>query len=483
MKTGRRVIKNFLSLSAAEAASKLFGVFLIVYIARILGAKALGQLAFATAFCSYFIIFADFGLNALGIREIAKDKSRTSSYGTNILALQTVLAVLLVILLGLIVFALPLDTRIKWITFLFGLAIIPAAMNMSYIFQAHEKMEYAAVSSIITQVGYVLIGIILLYTFKNILVLPVVNFAAAFIGTAVAFYLLRNQIKFVWDRVKLSQIKMLAKNSIPFLISALAFQVYFNIDKVILQFAKGSEVLGYYSISYKLMLLITSIMGLYYSAIYPLMSSFVEKKESEKLYKLVNYTQKIIAVVATPMVIGGIFLAKELIELIFGINYSPSVLQFQILLINPLIIWIVYIFSYLLITYDLMQDYLFTVAAGAVFNIICNLIFIPLFGMTAASITTVASELVVLLASLYCFYRKRLADIIAPRLALNLYFKPVIASVLMAALLYILRDNLNIRNAYFLLASGTLCYIVFSFTIGSIKYSGIKEFIHENLKG
>ncbi|MCL5773604.1 MAG: flippase [Firmicutes bacterium] len=483
MKTSRRVIKNFLSLSATEAVTRLFGTILSIYIARTLGAGALGQLAFAAAFCSYFILFADFGLNALGIREIAKDKSKTGSYGTNILVIQTVLAFLLVILLGLIVSALPLDTRIKWITFLFGLAIIPAALNMSYIFQAHEKMEYLAVSSIISQVGYVLFGIVLLYTFKDIIVLPVVNLLTAFIGTAIAFHLLRNQIKFVWDRVNLTQIKILAKNSLPFLISALALQVYYNFDKVMLQFTAGSETVGYYSVSYKLMLLIVSVMGLYYSSIYPLMSSFAGNKEFEKLDKLVLYTQKIIAVMAVPLVIGGIFLAKEVIVIIFGAQYYPSVFQFQILLINPMVIWIVYIFSYLLITNNLMKDYIFTVAAGAIFNIIANLIFIPLFGMTAASITTVATELVVLTASLYCFYKKHHPDIVMPKLVLNLYLKPIIASALMFALLYILRDILNLKNAFFLLGTGTLSYIIFSLAIGSIKYGEIKEFIQNNLKG
>src|SRR5439155_18737402 len=79
-----RIFANFASLDLAEVAAKLLGIGLTVYVTRSFGASAFGQLAFATALASYFALVPDFGLNTLGVREIARDRTRTSTYGTSI---------------------------------------------------------------------------------------------------------------------------------------------------------------------------------------------------------------------------------------------------------------------------------------------------------------------------------------------------------------------------------------------------------------
>ena len=44
-----KVVKNFFSLSAAEAISKIFGFLAVIYLARILGAENFGKISFARA--------------------------------------------------------------------------------------------------------------------------------------------------------------------------------------------------------------------------------------------------------------------------------------------------------------------------------------------------------------------------------------------------------------------------------------------------
>src|SRR5205807_3802313 len=85
MSTIKKVSKNFAALSIAEGVTRTCAILLFIYIARVLGVTSLGELAFATSVISFFTFFADFGLTTLGIREIARCKTETDSYGTTIL--------------------------------------------------------------------------------------------------------------------------------------------------------------------------------------------------------------------------------------------------------------------------------------------------------------------------------------------------------------------------------------------------------------
>src|SRR5437588_5394069 len=131
--TTKKISKNFASLTIAEGVTRTCAILLFIYTARVLGVTSLGELAFATSVISFFTFFADFGLTTLGIREIARHKKETDSYGTNILLFQVLFALLLLTLIGLLLFFLPLGNTLKVITFYYGLGIIPLALDMSYI--------------------------------------------------------------------------------------------------------------------------------------------------------------------------------------------------------------------------------------------------------------------------------------------------------------------------------------------------------------
>ena len=147
----KKVSKNFASLTLAEGVTRACAILLFIYTARVLGVTSFGELAFATAVISFFTFFADFGLTTLGIREIARHKKETDSYGTNILLFQVLFTLFLLMLLGVLLLFMPIGNTLKVITFFYGLGLIPLALDMSYIFQAHEKMEYVLVGKTVNE--------------------------------------------------------------------------------------------------------------------------------------------------------------------------------------------------------------------------------------------------------------------------------------------------------------------------------------------
>ena len=464
MNTGRRVLKNFLSLSISEAASRLAGIVLTIYIARTLGAGVFGQLSFVLALVAFFNIFADFGLTTLGIREIAKDKFRTNTYGTNILVLQLGLSLILLLILFLVVLIIPLDPRIKLITFLFGLGMIPGALNMSYIFQAHEKMEYFAISKIIAQISYAIFGFVLIYLFRDILVLPIVNLTALFVAAGVTFYLLRKQINFVWSKISLKNIVLLSKQTLPFLVATLMVQIYMSTDSVMLQFMKGEEVVGLYNAAYKISFLLLLISGFINGAIFPLMS-VAYKKNREYFSKLIKFYARILGLFIIPIAIGGFIFAKEIIILLYGQSYTGGILALSILIFVPVFMFINTALGSALISSGNERIVMNSTIVAATLNVVLNFLLIPSYSLYGAAVATIIAQIATFV---YCYFAQR---IILKIDILSIYFfKPLVASFLMATVLYYLPANLFLLTK---VGIGALIYVIILFMLKGIQLSDI----------
>ena len=68
------IVKNTFWLALGEGIGRILTAALLIYVARVLGAEEYGMFTFAFAFVSLLVIFADFGLSPITIRELSKDK-------------------------------------------------------------------------------------------------------------------------------------------------------------------------------------------------------------------------------------------------------------------------------------------------------------------------------------------------------------------------------------------------------------------------
>lgn len=393
-----------MSLTGADIIARLLSTVLSVYIARSMGASVFGQLAFAIAFTNYFNLFSDFGLTTLGIREIARDKSQTPSFATNITALQVWLSLILIGVLGGLLFFMPLEINLKWLTFLVGLSMLPGAFSLTYVFQAYEKMEFTALVRILTQILTVVTAFALIYFTKNILALPIVQFLVGLLSALLIYYLLKRFIYFSWSQIEFAKIRFLFRLAIPFVISGLAIQIYYSLDSIILQFLKGSTVVGYYSAGYKVVLLLIGFAGFFQTAIYPTLTNFL-KADLEKANELVARTSKLLIFICLPIAVGGTVLAPKIISFLYGNAYTESILPFQILIWSIFTIYVNVSFGATLLAAGRERQYTKSAVMGAALNLIFNLVLIPKFSLVGAAIATMITEFYVLI-SLYYYSSK-----------------------------------------------------------------------------
>ena len=183
---------------------------------------------------------------------------------------------------------------------------------MSYILQAHERMEFVAISRVVGQVGYALLGFIAIYFTRDIIWLPIVQVLSGVIWSVAAYYFIRKYIDFHFERASWIEIKRLGKLSLPFFISAVAVQVYYNIDSVLLQFMRSQEEVGFYNAGYKIVLLVVLVGTFMMQVFFPILASSWQHNR-DLFDKTLHFASRAMGILAFPVAIGGILLAEPLL--------------------------------------------------------------------------------------------------------------------------------------------------------------------------
>src|SRR5579863_1097145 len=425
--TIKRVSKNFASLTIAEGVTRICTLLLFIYIARVLGVTAFGELAFATAVIGFFTFFADFGLTTLGIREIARHKKETDSYGTNILLFQVLFTLFLLILLGVFLPSMPISYTLKVITFFYGLGLIPLALDMSYIFQAHEKMEYVLVGKAANQAAYLILGFALITLFKNVVFVPIAALVSGVGGATVTYVLLTKIINFRLKKPDPKNFKLLIIAAIPFVTSEILIMIYRNIDIIMLQFIKNINEVGFYSAGYKIVNSIIIIIAFVPDSFFPLIAYHFKHDERQFKQYILLFSQTI-GLLSIPLAIGGIIYARQILTLLYGSQLVAGADAFKVLLLLVIVLPFKILVASIIIVANKQKHYMISGAIGVILNVTLNIILIPRYGMMGAGIAIVVTETVAGIYLLFnCF---ELLDYSSDILK-KYFLKPTIAAIIM----------------------------------------------------
>lgn len=462
MNTAQRILKNFLSLLSAGIVSSLLGFVAVVYLARILGPGDFGKISFALAIVIYFTLIANLGLPLLGTREVARDRTKVKDYTGNILTLRLCLAFLGFGLLLLTALFLNKPLEIKYLIILYGLGLIPSALLLDWAFQGVERMEYIGLGHILASGIYLGLVFWFVKSSEQLLLIPCFLVASnLLVAGLLIFIFVRNfgKPRFKFDLISW---KNLLKPALPIGLSLVIAQIFFTIDTVMLGFMRSDEEVGYYNAAYKIIMVLIMAVVAYHDAIFPVISHFY-KTSLDSLRKLVSGTEKLMVAIAIPLAVGGVILARPIMDLLYGSEYEEGIIAFQILIWAVLILYINIAYSRGLLAYNREKWYLAGAAIPAVVNVIANFILIPPLGLIGAATGTVLAQASGFLV-IYIGFRR-----IARVPFHNYIFKPLLASIIMAVFLYwgLNRANLSV---FLLIAGGAFIYgLLFYLTKGITK--------------
>jgi O-antigen/teichoic acid export membrane protein len=440
--TVRRVTKNSVAPIALNLMNRTVDMAFAALMARLLGPEGSGQYFYAIVIFGWFDILVNWGLNALLIREVSRDKEQANRYFVN----TTILRLVLWVLCAPLLFAFVLGRQnlgetglardIIGALLLLYIGLIPGTISvgLAALFQAFEKHEIPAAVTSVTTLIKVTLGTLVLMAGWSIIGLAGVSIVTNLITLTILSVLAIRL--FFRPRLKIDRQlqRAMAIASFPLMLNHLMATLFFRVDILLLEGLpnrrgiNGDVLVGWYSWAYKGIDALNVIPAFFTFAIFPVMSRQAQEDRAA-LSATYNLAVKLMVVLALPAAMTMTLLARPFIGVLGGSAFLPdSAIALQIMVWSIPIGWINSVTNYVLIAIDQQRFLTRAFIIGLAFNFVANWRFIPLYDYRAAAVITIFSELVLLLAFYVGIHRH-----LAPVHWWALLWRPGLAGATMAA--------------------------------------------------
>ena len=394
MKKKSLALNAFLN-SLRSVLNIIFPLITFPYISRKLTVEGIGIYNFSSSIVSYFLMIAALGISGYAIREGAKyrnNKDKIERFSSEVFTINmaSTLVAYVLLFLCLIIFS-KLHSYILCIL-IFSLQIFFTTIGTEWIYQIYEDYTYITVRSIIFQI----ISIVLLFIFVR---KPndYLNYAAITVFSAVG----ANILNFIHAR-QYCHIHLVfhfnwKKHIIPILIlfaTSVTMMIYVNSDVTLLGLMKDNYVVGIYSVSSKIYVMVKTVINALVMVTIPRLAVFYGREKIKNYNEiLANLTNTLVTLVL-PASIGLFMLSKEVILIISGPKYLRATSSLQILCFAYFFAVLNYVLNDGVLIVTKREKYaLRGTMVSAIINIVFNLIFIPLWNENAAAISTVLAEM------------------------------------------------------------------------------------------
>lgn len=431
----RRVAKNSLVPMTMSLVNKFIDYAFALLRLRILAPGGEGAYTFAVQTYGLFEILVRFGLGTLLTREVAKkrDEKTANQFLGNVLVLRTALWIIalpiLVVYTWLYWRSGAITSQTVWAIAVFAFALYFANLSdaFSAVFNAYEQMEYPAGLASFVALAKVAMGAFVLLMGWGFVGLASVSLIMNAVQSVWLFLLLRRHILQPIIRIDFSLQRWMLSESGPLMLNHLLATIFWRIDILILTPWVGEFGVGLYAAAYKYIDGLNVIPSYFTLAIFPVMSRFAAN-EPDTLKRTHWLALRLLTMIAIPVSIFVFFMARPLILLLGGDKFVPgAVLPLQLLILSIPIGFMNSVTHYVLIAIGQQRFLTRAFVFGVIFNTVGNLLFIPRYGVTAAAVITILSELSLFFPFWYAVH-KYLASV--PWL--DILWRQVVAGAMMA---------------------------------------------------
>lgn len=404
--TGSQIVGKVVTASSTLLITLLIG--------RSLGPAGFGEFTKIFVFVGYFYTFADFGLNSIFVK-LANFTSEVKNFhhlgGASslfkvLLGLRLVMALTLTAVAIFITFFLPYNQQastgfsplVKTGIVIASLTIITQALftTGNAYFQKKLRYDLSAVATIVGSLVMVLASAIIFMTTRSLLAFVSIYILGGLTYVAVSFFLISKKFdQGLYPTFDFSGSKKLLYSAWPIGVALVLNLLYFRVDVLILASFRSSAEVGLYGLGYQFFEAALAVPIFFTNSLYPLLARVFDKNV-EKFKKIIS--NWIIYLLAFSIVLTVfLLLVSFLIPVLYDPRFEDSKTALQILAFGMPFFFLSALFWHVLIIQNKQKLLIYIYAAGAIFNLAANLIFIPVFGYRAAAVTTVVSEAFIML--------------------------------------------------------------------------------------
>lgn len=386
--------KNYIYNVLYQVLLVIIPLITIPYLSRTLGPSGIGTVSFAESIVSYFVLFANLGINIYGQREISyaqDDKSRRSIVFYNVFITKLIIS-----LVVLFVYALCYFTILHSIIYLIlSLQIISVIFDITWFFQGIEEFDKIVIRNTIIK----LLNIIFIYTFVKGQDSVIIYCISVVLFPLLGFLSLWPNLSSYLEKIDVSKINIsnVLKVSLTLFLPTIAIQVYTVLDKTMIGIiTKDALENGYYEqsikISRSLLMLITALS----TVVIPRVGYYYDKNDHNMVKDILYRSYRFVFMMSIPMCFGLYFVSYNFIPWFLGAGFNKSIILVQIfsLLIICISLSNVTGMQYFVPT-EQQTKLTISVCIGAAVNFILNCLLIPNFKSIGAAVASVIAEAII----------------------------------------------------------------------------------------
>lgn len=504
MSTARKILSNTAFQIFGKGVTAALSIIVVKLLTSYLGKEGYGQYTTVYEFLAFFGIIADLGLYTIAVREMSKDEEKIPYIIGNVLGMRTLLVVVTMSLAAIAAFMIP---KYQGSVIPLGVAIAGAGTilisingTISSVLQVHLKMQFATIGLIvgkIVSVSYMAFAALVMFKgdiktgFYHLMLAGVIGNLITLLIT----YKYTTQYAPIKYRFDMSFWREVLLRALPYGVALFLNTIYFRVDTILMSLLLPNEIteivngeeklkcmqelcangqVGLYGVAMRMTEVMLLIPIYFMNSVLPVLTRYLREK-SEKLQMLLQYTFDFIVTMALPILVGGYILAYPIIFIIskpefmsdLSKNFYGSDIALKLLLFALVFAFINAMFGILLVAVNQQMKLLYINGVCVLFNVITNIIFIPIYGFRGAALTSIACEFFILVAT-YITINKYLPL----NLRLNRAFRLLISVTVMGLVIYYLRqptyDLMENKNVALLVPIGGVVYFAMLFVTKAV---------------
>ncbi len=407
MSTSLRIFRNTAFQILGQFLHIALSCILLAVLSRYLGVERYGTYSLVFIILSFLVILTDFGINDIVVREISKDKSKTSRMVRDLFVLKLIMGLGSIVLALAIVLLMNYSREVRVLVAVASVSLVFTSLSSvgNIVFRVNLRMERWVIASVAKDIVLVLSTCAVAYLKGTLFTLVLVTLIAHAVNLVFVLILMRAVIRPPTTSFSFAPWKTMFKAAWPLGLAYLTVSLYAGIDTLMLDKLEGKEAVGYYNASYKFVYQAIFFPVAFVNSLFPFMSKYWHE-DKEKLKALLQKAYDYVVLLAVPMGCVVTVLAPKLILLVFGEEYRPSIPSLQILIWAVVLMFQSILFGYMMVALDQQKKSLVIDAFALAFNVGLNLVLIPIMSFRGAAVTTVMTELCVCLPTVYIIFRK-----------------------------------------------------------------------------
>ncbi len=406
-KIRNKIPTDFLQVFLFDIVSKVFMIIITILLIRVMNLKEYEEIVKFTAISGFILGIFGQGIALSYIRYSTEQLSRgeKNSVGLHIVCTIFIIIISFVVLMFTPVFVGIYKTSTKLIIFASYYGIISSLINMNQAyFQSRELYIESGIINNLKNV-FILFSLLFAITFfcdlktELVFVLYIVSGMVTFMIGIIRIY---KNVRFTDIHFDFRKYRFILKDSLYIVIYLLFINILNQVDVIMITNMMDEESVALYGIAFKYYSLLITLLP----SIQSVMRVRTSKKEyiddvNQRKFFILNWIKRagvlVIPACALVILLSGIFM-----PIINGHKYDGSINAFRILVIGVAFSYMFASNISIMMAAKKYKTLCFIALVAVSINFLGNLIFIPIWGINAAAVSTLVSQATLNISATIC---------------------------------------------------------------------------------